>query len=37
MEHLSSNINRILAELHDLRTSTEARFEVVNLKIRGDE
>jgi len=32
MEHMSSNINRILSELHDLRISTEARFEVVNQK-----
>jgi predicted nucleic acid-binding Zn-ribbon protein len=32
MEHMGSNITRILTELHDLRTSTEARFEVVNQK-----
>ena len=32
MEHMGSNISRIMAELHDLRTSTEARFEAVDRK-----
>ena len=32
MEHVGSNISRIMAELHDLRTSTEARFDVVDQK-----
>jgi uncharacterized coiled-coil DUF342 family protein len=32
MEHTGSNISKILTELHDLRTSTEARFEAINQK-----
>ena len=32
MEHANSNISRVLTELQDLRTSTEAKFEVVNQK-----
>lgn len=35
MEHMGSNITRIMADLHDLRTSTEARFEVVNQKFNA--
>ena len=35
LEHMSSNITRILAELHDLRTSMEARFELVNQKFEA--
>ena len=32
MEHMGSNISRIMADLHDLRTSTEARFDAVDRK-----
>ena len=32
MEHMDSNISRIMADLHDLRTSTEARFDAVDRK-----
>jgi DNA anti-recombination protein RmuC len=32
MEHTGSNISKIMTELHDLRTSTEARFEAINQK-----
>jgi DNA anti-recombination protein RmuC len=32
MEHTGSNISKIMSELHDLRTSTEARFDAINQK-----
>lgn len=32
MEHVGSNTSRIMAELQDLRTSTEARFDAVDRK-----
>jgi len=32
MEHMDTNISRITVDLHDLRTSTEARFESVHQK-----
>ena len=33
MEHMGSNISRIIGDLHDLRTSTEARFDRMNDRI----